>query len=106
MRSPALASFFFFFLFLFLVACGSKSPAPGDGGGGGGDDLALPASSCQLRTDCRVYSSYCRSAPCQCLALGRNEVDPPCVVGTQSCIVDPCANKSADCQGGACVVTP
>src|SRR3954447_16503131 len=89
---------------LLLLACGSTTPGPADGGSA---DLASSSSSgCQARTDCRLFSSYCRTAPCQCLAVGRGDVDPPCVSGTQTCIVDPCLNKSADCQGGVCVVTP
>jgi hypothetical protein len=81
-------------------------PGPSDGGGGGngGGDLSLPASGCQTRADCRLFSSYCNSAPCQCFALGRGDHDPPCDAGTQTCIVDPCANKTVDCQGGSCVL--
>ena len=95
---------FFLSLLLVTAACGSGTSA-GDGGAG---DMASSSSggTCSTRTDCRLYSSYCTSAPCQCLALRRDAVDPPCVVGMQTCIVDPCLNKSADCVGGMCVVTP
>jgi hypothetical protein len=88
---------------LFLLACGSKTPVPGDGGAA---DFASSPSGCQVRTDCRLFSSYCRSAPCQCLAVGRADPDPSCDTGTQTCLVDPCLNKSADCQGGVCVIAP
>lgn len=92
------------FVFLALAAaCGSSTPAGGDGGGAG--DLAGGSSAtCGAANDCRLYSSYCNSAPCQCLALARGAVDPPCVVGMQSCLVDPCLNKRADCSNGMCVV--
>jgi hypothetical protein len=93
-------------LFVVAAACGSSSPAPnGDGGGGGGAADLASTATCQTRADCRLYSSYCVTAACQCLALGRNDADPPCSGGTQSCLVDPCSGKSADCVGGRCVVT-
>lgn len=94
-----------FSLLLLAASCGSGTPAGGDGGAG---DMAGSSSGggCTTRTDCRLYSSYCTSAPCQCLALRRDAVDPPCVVGMQTCIVDPCLNKAADCVSGMCVVTP
>jgi hypothetical protein len=62
-------------------------------------------ASCQTASDCRLYSSYCVTAPCRCLPLGRQEVDPPCVGGQQSCLVDPCNGKSAACTNGSCTVT-
>jgi hypothetical protein len=90
-------------LFLVAAACGSSSPAPSGDGGGGAADLGSNAT-CQTRADCRLYSSYCVTAACQCLALGRNDADPPCSGGTQSCLVDPCSGKSADCVGGRCTI--
>ena len=69
-------------------------------------DLAPPTSSCTVRTECRLYPSYCVTAPCHCIALGRQDVNPPCVGGQMICLVDPCQGKAADCVGGACVVTP
>ena len=94
------------FLFAFLTlaaACGSSS----SGGDGGAGDLAGGSSgTCASANDCRLFSSYCKSAPCQCLALARGAVDPPCVVGMQSCLVDPCLGKRAGCSGGMCVVAP
>jgi hypothetical protein len=86
-----------------IVGCGTGSPSSHDGGtdlAGGGS-----AASCQTAADCRLYSSYCVTAPCQCIPLGRQEVDPPCVAGTQSCLIDPCLNKSAACTNGLCAVT-
>jgi hypothetical protein len=94
-------SLLLFVFFALAAACGSSSPA----GDGGTADLARGSSgSCATANDCRLYSSYCKSAPCQCLALARSAVDPPCVVGMQSCLVDPCLDKRADCSNGACVV--
>src|SRR5207245_1101227 len=59
-----------FLSLLLLLACGSGTPAPADGGAS--SDLAGAASSpCQTRQDCRLYSSYCVTAPCQCIAVGR-----------------------------------
>jgi hypothetical protein len=86
---------------LALADCGSGSaPSPSSG------DMAtsFPASKCATASDCRLYSSYCKSRPCECLPLARMAVDPPCLVGNQACLVDPCTNKTADCQAGACVV--
>jgi hypothetical protein len=80
-------------------------PSPGDGGAGAAD-LSRASASCQAATDCRLYSSYCSTAPCQCLAIGRGDVDPPCVGTHMSCIVDPCANERADCSNGRCVAVP
>jgi hypothetical protein len=96
-------SLLIFVFFALAAACGSSSPS---GDGGVGDMASMSGGACSIRTDCRLFSSYCVTAPCQCLALPRNAVDPPCVAGTQSCLVDPCLNKSADCVGGMCAVTP
>ena len=87
-----------------LIGCGSSAPAPADGGVA--NDLAQPSSGCQAATDCRLYSSYCSTAPCECLPLARAQADPPCTGQQMSCIVDPCTNKRADCIGGSCVVSP
>jgi|KBSMisStaDraftv2_1062788.scaffolds.fasta_scaffold457838_2 hypothetical protein len=95
-----------------LVGCGNGSPASRDGGadggggsGGGGGGGGGSAASCQTAADCRLYSSYCVTAACQCIPLGRQEVDPPCPQGTQSCFVDPCDGKRAACTAGLCAVT-
>jgi hypothetical protein len=85
-----------------LLACGSGgTPSPQDASAS--MDLA---TRCQTRLDCRLYSSYCVTAPCQCLALGQRDVDPPCTGGQMACIIDPCNGKSADCVSGSCVVSP
>ena len=95
-----------------LVGCGSGTPSSGDasttgdfaGGGGSGGGGGGSGGACQTAADCRLYSSYCASAPCQCFALGLHDVDPPCTGGQQSCIVDPCNNKRALCTNGACAL--
>jgi hypothetical protein len=91
-----------------LAACGSSAPAPsGDGGAAGGDLSSGGGSSgltCSAPSDCRLYSSYCASRPCVCLALARKEVDPPCLTGQTSCVVDPCLNKTAGCSAGTCSI--
>ena len=89
---------------LLLAACGSGTPASSDGGGGA--DLARAPATCQTVADCRLYSSYCSTAPCQCFALGRNDPDPPCSGTQMSCIVDPCANARLACGGGHCILAP
>src|SRR5262249_4395560 len=65
-------SLLIFMFFALATACGSSSPS-GDGGAG---DMAATMSGgpCSIRTDCRLYSSYCVTAPCQCLALPRGSV--------------------------------
>ncbi len=67
---------------------------PGDAGTG-----------CVTPSDCKTFSSYCSTAPCQCLALGVNEKNPPCTGQQVACTVDPCAAKSATCVSGKCVIS-
>lgn len=93
-----------YFFVLVLAACGAGAPSSSDGGSGA--DLALAPASCQTVADCRLYSSYCSTAPCQCLALGRNDPDPPCTGTQMTCIVDPCANARLACGGGRCILAP
>lgn len=75
------------------------------------DDLASPADlaggpidgpGCRNDGDCRLYSSYCASAPCQCLVLGATDPDPPCNGGMVTCLVDPCQKFSAFCNNMVC----
>ena len=65
-------------------------------------DLAQAGSSCGAPADCRLYSNNCDQ--CSCEALRTDEVDPVCSGNPVSCFVDPCGGKSADCQGGHCIV--
>jgi hypothetical protein len=92
------------FFAILTGGCGSRSSSPG-GDGGAAADLARAPSGCQNASDCRLYSSYCTTAPCQCIPLGAHDVDPPCVTGQQACIVDPCLNKTAVCNNNVCGVS-
>ena len=65
-------------------------------------DLAQAGSCCGAPADCRLYSNNCDQ--CACEALRTDEVDPVCNGNPVSCFVDPCGGKSADCQGGHCIV--
>ncbi len=65
------------------------------------DDMFAAPSACQTRTDCRLFSSYCKDAPCQCIALGTNEVTPTCTA-TVSCNTDPCHDRLPACTNGIC----
>jgi hypothetical protein len=95
------------------VGCGSDGGGGGDGDGGGAHDGGGAdgggadggaGASCSKDGDCRAYSSYCNARPCQCIPLGADEVDPPCLTGYTVCIVDPCRDKTAFCDHGACSV--
>ncbi len=67
---------------------------------------AKPAT-CTGDADCRTFASYCAEAPCACRVLGKGAGDPKCAGSgaNVSCFADPCLKKSAQCQGGACVLT-
>ncbi|MBX3187003.1 MAG: hypothetical protein KF819_08310 [Labilithrix sp.] len=67
---------------------------------------AVKAGACASDGDCRTWSSYCPDAPCACRVLGGADGDPKCAGPKVSCFVDPCMNKEAHCQDGACVLTP
>jgi hypothetical protein len=62
---------------------------------------------CASDADCRTWSSYCAEAPCACRVLTKSEGDPKCLgAGPKvNCFADPCMNKAARCQSGACVLT-
>jgi hypothetical protein len=71
---------------------------------------APPASSgsCAKDDDCRTFSSYCAEAPCACRVVAATDPPPRCLGAAASnvrCFADPCMNKAARCQGGACVLT-
>ena len=63
--------------------------------------------ACTSDAECRTWSSYCAEAPCACRALTKSEGDPKCLgAGPKvNCFADPCMNKAARCQSGACVLT-
>jgi hypothetical protein len=85
------------FVLICLLGCGSSPQATTT------SDMTASAT-CQTASDCRLFSSYCSTAPCQCLPLGRDQPDPPCSGQSMSCFVDPCHNKQADCLVGRCAV--
>jgi hypothetical protein len=92
-----------------LAACGNGGlpQSQGDLGSQSGSDMAStsnPSAKCSTASDCRLYSSYCSSRPCVCLALERGAVDPPCLSGNQTCLVDPCLNKKPACDNSVCAV--
>jgi hypothetical protein len=70
-------------------------------------DVAKDGSSakCTLDTDCRKFSSYCNGTvlkPCTCYAFGATDPDPKCDGGSVTCVIDPCAKKTAWCNAGVC----
>jgi hypothetical protein len=56
--------------------------------------------------DCRLFPSYCATAPCVCLAVSRHDPLPRCTGGMVTCLVDPCRGRTASCVGGSCAVSP
>ena len=67
-----------------------------------GDAAAGTPATCRQDADCRLFSDYCTG--CDCRALAREEKDPGCSGPGVRCLVDPCQNKAAACQGGKCLV--
>jgi hypothetical protein len=66
------------------------------------------STSCAKDDECRTVSSYCAEAPCACRVVSARDPDPKCLGAAASnvrCFADPCMNKAARCQGGACVLT-
>jgi hypothetical protein len=59
---------------------------------------------CRSNADCRAFSFMCTG--CDCLALGRRDREPVCDGPGVQCLVDPCLNKQAVCDGGRCVIAP
>lgn len=89
--------------------------APGDLAAA--DDLATPpdqakpvdlagATGCQDDRDCRLFSSYCDNAPCVCVALSKDQPDPPCLGKMVTCLFDPCMKHTTTCdkQTGHCLL--
>lgn len=71
-----------------FVCCQPASPPP-------------PApGSCTTDADCRLVSDYCKG--CDCRALASDEKPPTCDTAGVQCLVDPCLNRAAVCQGGKC----
>jgi hypothetical protein len=63
-----------------------------------------PAGACARDADCRVEADYCTG--CDCRALATGEQLPVCPGPGVRCLVDPCAQKKAQCLSGQCVVVP
>ena len=70
------------------------------------DSGSTSDAGCSGASDCKLYSSYCSTAACQCIPLGKNEPNPTCGGGTVTCLVDPCLGKTAVCNGAKCAVGP
>jgi hypothetical protein len=71
------------------------------------DSGSTSDAGCSGAGDCRLFSSYCSTASCQCIPLGKNDPDPACGGGTVTCLKDPCLAKTAVCNGsGKCAVGP
>ncbi len=79
-------------------------PCAADAGQDTGIGSDAAAGQCRQDSDCHLFSSYCATAPCQCIALGPGERDPRCNGGMVTCFVPPCRNRTAACVGGSCVV--
>ncbi len=79
-------------------------PDASTGGAGGAKPDAGPGSECKKPDDCRLFSSMCSTAPCKCLPLTKQEKDPKCNGVPVTCVVDPCAGKTATCENGFCGV--
>lgn len=56
------------------------------------------APGCVTAGECRLFSSYCDNAPCQCLALLKTAKDPVCMGSKVTCLLDPCKNRQAGCN--------
>lgn len=83
--------------------------APVDAPVDSGDDAIVDSGNtsdagCAGPSDCKLFASYCSTAPCECLPLGKNESNPVCTGQTVKCLIDPCAGKTAICSGAKCAV--
>lgn len=120
------------FAVLLLVGCGTTQSTPdaaadaalesgandsgadatrADGGASDGgvldataSDGGFDAGACSGAQDCRLHSSYCSTAPCQCFPLRATEPDPKCEGTPITCFADPCMGKVATCSSGTCGV--
>lgn len=75
------------------IACPPDAGSSGDAG-----------AACRIAADCRLFESFCDSAPCACIALGSAEPDPRCDGRAVTCFVPPCRGQSVDCVSGRCVL--
>jgi len=82
---------------------------PGEAREARGGAPPATSGSCATDDDCRTFSSYCAEAPCACRVVSARDPAPKCLGASPStnvrCFADPCMNKAARCQSGACVLT-
>jgi hypothetical protein len=64
-------------------------------------DAGSGSSVCKTDSNCRLFDDSCTG--CDCRALDMNQADPICSSPGLSCLMEPCAGKSAACVGGQCV---
>jgi hypothetical protein len=85
----------------------NRCACPDTGGTAACTRIACPpdagAGACRTAADCRLFESYCATAPCACLALSSGEPDPRCAGPMVTCFVPPCRGRTVDCVGGRCV---
>lgn len=84
-------------VFGLLLSCSGDSQAPPQDLGGAPADAA-GAPSCRVDADCRLFASFCSTAPCRCIPLRATDRDPVCTAMPVSCLVDPCDRKTAACD--------
>ncbi len=78
----------------------------------GGVDASVDGGSpvdggCTSANDCKLFASYCSTAPCKCLPLNKGDPNPVCGGQTVQCLIAPCLNKIAVCSdAGTCAVGP
>lgn len=78
----------------------------------GSDAVAIdsgppPDGGCVSANDCKLFASYCSTAPCKCLPLGKSDPNPICNGQVVQCLIAPCLNKVAFCSdAGTCAVGP
>jgi len=58
--------------------------------------------TCRMDSDCRLFASYCSTAPCGCIPLLATDPDPVCGGSAVLCLVYPCGGRSASCAAGRC----
>ncbi len=80
------------------------STGTNSGGAGGSTGSGGSAASCLGADDCKLFASYCDTAPCECLVMLAIEPDPICNGEMVTCFGNPCLDKSVDCVAGSCVL--
>lgn len=84
----------------------------GDAIADAGTDAVVDSGSpvdggCTSANDCKLFASYCSTAPCKCLPLNKGDPNPVCGGQTVQCLIAPCLNKIAVCSdAGTCAVGP